>query len=570
MLPKGGFQSLKVWDEDPYAKADWVKVQSKQFAMAWRVTTIKGAKNPWTSQLVANSGQAIKKGDVVLADFWLRCIKSKLESGDGTVSFVFHEAHEPWLKALWFEASTGPKWQRFQIPFTANGSFAVGEAKIAFWVGYDDQTVEIGNLKLSNYGPERDMNRLPKTHRFYRGHEKNALWRKEALARIENIRTADLAVQVFNAEGQAVKDAIVEIAMVKSAFHFGSAVQGFRFRPEAIDADDIKYRAVVKEFFDMITPENSLKWRAVDLEWGEWWAPRHGKAAIAWARKHGKDAHGHVLIWPSWQHVPKAIKKLENKPKALRAALFKRIADATKEHRGTLTHWDVLNEPFAHHDFMDIFGNDILVEFFIAAHQGDPDAKLFINDFNILSGGERDTEHRRHYEKMIQLLLDGGAPVQAVGLQSHMGRNLTAPVKLLNLLDRYGRFGLPLLSTEYDYGMIDDELAGDYTRDFLIALYSHASVEGVILWGFWDKAHWKNNGPLMYKDFSLKPAGKMWKEWVLKRWRTKGSGLTSAKGMKKFKGHLGQYSVTAVKGKKKGQVSARLKKGGSQVHVILK
>ena len=71
-------------------------------------------------------------------------------------------------------------------------------------------------------------------------------------------------------------------------------------------------------------------------------------------------------------------------------------------------------------------------------------------------GGGGTTGHRDHYEKMIQLLVDQGAPLDGIGMQGHFGSSLTSPDDLMEILDRYAKFEKEIAVTEYDI-VIEDE-----------------------------------------------------------------------------------------------------------------
>ena len=217
---------------------------------------------------------------------------------------------------------------------------------------------------------------------------------------------------------------------------------------------------MLTELFNVATLENSLKWVPLEGQWGPSYTLDAAKGGIAWLREHGLDVRGHVLIWPGWRNLPRSLRPHENDPAYLRAAVDKHIRDVASAVKGTVIHWDVMNEPFDNHDLIDILGDDAMVDWFKAARAVDPAPKLFINDYAILSGGGGDTPHRAHYEKTIQYLVDHKAPLDGIGMQGHFGDALTAPEDLLAILDRFARFGKPIWITEYDVVIKDEELAG--------------------------------------------------------------------------------------------------------------
>ena len=135
-------------------------------------------------------------------------------------------------------------------------------------------------------------------------------------------------------------------------------------------------------------------------------------------------------------------------------------------------------------------------------------------------------------------------------------QNLTPPAELLETLDHYAVFGLPLQITEFDvrFGKqgefmgpspAEETLQADYTRDFLIAAFSHPRVVGVVMWGFWEGRHWYPSAALYRKDWSIKPNGKVWKDLVLRQWWTREKGITGDDGMFRTRGFLGEYELTA-------------------------
>ncbi len=238
--------------------------------------------------------------------------------------------------------------------------------------------------------------------------------------------------------------------------------------------------------------------------------------------------------------------------------------------KGSVIHWDVVNEPFDNHDLIDILGEGALVGWFKLARATDPTPKLFINDYAILSGGGGDSAHRAHYEKTIKFLLDSGAPLDAIGMEGHFGTSLTGPEEMLGILDRFAKLGKPIWITEYDNEVKDEEVAGKFTRDFYTTMFSHPAVDGVVMWGFWDGAHWKNSAPLYRRDWTLKPGGEAFRELVLKAWRTDASGKTDTYGRFGTRGFYGDYEVYVSFGGKQKTAKAQLLKGGpSEIRIAL-
>ena len=374
----------------------------------------------------------------------------------------------------------------------------------------------------------------------------DADWRKAALERIERLRRADLTVQVTDARGQPIPDAAVAVKMTRHAFAFGSCVNAGALFPDAETPDTPRYRETIRTLFNRVVIENSLKWPA----WEDPVRRARVVKSVKWLNDNGIEVRGHCLVWPSWRHVPKDLQALKGDPAKLQQRVLGHIREEATAMRGQLVDWDVINEPFDNHDLMDALGREAMVEWFKAARAADPKVNLFINDFAILAAGGRNTAHQNHYYETIRFLLDKGAPLDGIGMQSHFGGDLTPPPRLLQVLDRFAALGKPIEATEFDVNLTDEARQAEYLRDFMTALFSHPSVCGIILWGFWEGRHWKPNAALFRRDWSLKPNGQAWRDLVFKDWWTDAKGTTDGNGELKLRGFLGDYSITASAGGK--------------------
>jgi endo-1,4-beta-xylanase len=230
----------------------------------------------------------------------------------------------------------------------------------------------------------------------------------------------------------------------------------------------------------------------------------------------------------------------------------------------------VVNEPFAEHDLLDILGKDAMVDWFTWAHEADPSAKLFLNEYGIFSGGGMDKTHQDDFFNNLSFLKAKGAPIGGLGIQSHLGQSYTAPERMLAILDRFASLGLSIKITEMDLLQPDKDLAYDYMRDYLIALFSHSAVDGMLMWGFWDGAHWNKDAPLFTQDWELKPVGKAYQELVRGTWWTDGEGVTDEKGSYRFRGIQGDYQVKVSGKGGKWEKALSLPLEGQNVSVTLK
>ena len=207
-----------------------------------------------------------------------------------------------------------------------------------------------------------------------------------------------------------------------------------------------------------------------------------------------------------------------------------------------------------------------MVDWFKLAHHADPDCRLFINDFGILDGGKFN-EHRANFYDNIKFLTAKGAPIGGIGIQSHFGTELPAPADMLKILDQFAAFGLPIEATEVSISLQDRQLQADYLRDYLIAMFSHPSVQDVMLWGFWQRRHWRPEGGIFAEDWSHAPAAQAWIDLTQKQWSTDVTVTTDDRGAAGIRGFYGAYEITVTSGGKSKTVTAQLTPGGSRLAI---
>ena len=539
-----------------------VAAEGQPFAKALRLETKKRPARSYDIQVRAANTMPVKKGDILLATFWARAVRP----AKARTELVFELGRQPYTKSAQHPVVAGGKWRRIDVPFVSRQSFASGEASLIFRLGYPPQTLEIGGVTLTNYDKKVRLRDLPGAPDVYETSQPDDAWRKAALARIERIRKADLAVTVTDAAGKPVAGADVAIKMTRHAFGFGSAVNAGTFKPDTDTPDTLKYRETIQKLFNRVVVENSFKWPG----WENADRRRRVLWTLAWLRERGIEVRGHCLVWPSWKHMPRDVQGLKGDKAAFQRRILDHIREEVAATKGRIVEWDVINEPFSNHDAMDVLGREAMVAWFRAARETDPAARLFINDYAILARSGRDQRHQDHYYETIEFLLDQGAPLDGVGMQSHFGGDLTPPPRLLAVLDRFAAFGKTIAVTEFDINVADEALQAAYTRDFLTALFSHPAVNGILMWGFWQGRHWRPQAALFRRDWSIKPNGRAWQDLVFKDWWTDAAAKTDAQGRISVRGFLGDYEVTAEAGGKAVTARASLSKNGTIVAVTLK
>ncbi|HEX2730613.1 MAG TPA: endo-1,4-beta-xylanase [Polyangiaceae bacterium] len=564
VLDGKGLRAFAVSGDPTKLDARWMPVSGQSFPESIRTKSLGGTKNPWDVQLRAANATPIAKGDVLLAHVRMRTEFVPVESGEGMTELVFELGRDPWTKSVTLGIQASSEWKEFTVPFVAEEDYGAGEGQFVFRMGYPDQTIELADISLENYGQQLTLADMPKTKLTYPGREPDAPWRAEAQARIEKNRKADLQV-VVKQGGQPVPSAQVSVQQTSQAFNFGTCAPAELL----LSGREPKVNQLTAELFNTVTLENDLKWAPLAGDWGGGFTIERAQKASDWLREHNLRLRGHVLMWPGWGNLPAGIKRHAKEPDWLKTEIAKHITDVAGQMRGRVIDWDVLNEPFTNHDLIDILGKDAMVEWFRLARQAEPNAHLYINDFAILSGGGGTTGHRDHYEATIQYLVDHHAELDGIAFQGHFGTALTSPDDLLKLLDRYGKFGKHMAVTEYDLLVDDEQLAADYTRDFYTLLFSYPQVESIVMWGFWDKIHWKKNAPLYHTDWSPKPALAVYKQLVQHDWQTHEQGTTDAQGAYATRGFLGDYDVKVTAGGKTQSVHVSLKAGSAPVVINL-
>lgn len=286
-------------------------------------------------------------------------------------------------------------------------------------------------------------------------------------------------------------------------------------------------------------------------------------------RRNNIAVRGHNLVWPSWGYLPKEAPSLKSNPPALARLVDDHIREEMTALKGLCEEWDVMNEPYDNHDLMDVMGDQAMVDWFKLVHSIDPRPRLFLNDNGIMESNGEDVGHMVGYEKTIRFLLDHGAPLGGIGMEGHYGQILTPPVRLLGFLDRFGKFGLPIQTTEFDIDTNDEQLQADYLRDYMTVTFSHPAVSGFVLWGFWAGDHWIPHAALFRRDWSIKPNGRVYEDLVFHKWWTNVQGQTDARGQYATRGFLGDYQISATANGKTVTVKTKLPKTGRTLRLIL-
>jgi endo-1,4-beta-xylanase len=228
---------------------------------------------------------------------------------------------------------------------------------------------------------------------------------------------------------------------------------------------DAAYTSIVANQFSTVSPENVMKWDSIEPTQGQLnFAP--GDALISFAEQHNQLVRGHTLLWhnqiPSWLTTGVSNGTISNDQ--LRDILKQHIFAEVGHFRGKIWQWDVANEVFANawdpHPLADgINGDDfwvshlgegIVADVFRWAHQADPNALLFYNDFNI-SGQDGTNAKSDAVYAWAKKMQAQGVPINGIGEQGHLDTQYGfSGTQFQADLARYASLGLKVAVTEAD------------------------------------------------------------------------------------------------------------------------
>ena len=498
---------------------------------------------PYGAQFTAPITDAIAKNEPVLA-----IIKARIIGGapHGEVLAKLQQRSAPYTS---FGATIGlgihPDWLELPVTFLPDESIPADSAAIVLLCAHKQQTIEVESIRILKYPAGTDTTTFPKAkpiQRTYPGREPDAPWRKAALDRIEKHRKADLTLTLKDAQGEPLADTEVTLSLRRHQFGFGSAVVAKRFSGDS--DDDRRYRDLVDRLFSIIVFENDLK----DGNWSpDFNAQRKTtrnaelEKAFAWLAERHIPVRGHYLMQVA---TPYNLQKITD-PAVIRDRTLASVTERLAFVNDRVIEWDVINHPIAWG------GADMLNkrpglehldrEVFKLARQK-TQLPFFVNEDQVFRPGPQCDDTYTY----IQALNEAGLTVAGLGNQAHFHESyLPSPEHLLAITDRYAAIVPRQSITEYDIVTNEDEqLAADYTRDVLIATFSHPAYSSFLFWGFWEGSHWKPEAASWNKDWTIRPRGAVIEEWITQRWHTQLTAKTNAQGQLTFRGFPGWYEVT--------------------------
>ena len=293
---------------------------------------------------------------------------------------------------------------------------------------------------------------------------------------------------------------------------------------------------LLKKEFNSITAENAMKPAPIHpAENSYYWTD--ADKIVDFAMANGMKVRGHTLCWhqqtPSWMFLDATGNKVT------KDVLLQRLKDHIKtvvtRYKGKVYAWDVVNEAidddnsktYRESSWYTICGEEYIASAFIWAHEADPDALLFYNDYNTESASKREKIYN-----MIKKLLDAGVPVHGIGLQGHWSIYWPAETDILSSIARFSSLGIKIQITELDVSVYssnadfsvrtpgDDLFTSDmeqkqisfYKSIFMDFRINRNLINGITFWNISDRHSWLDNYPVANRknypllfDQNLKP-----------------------------------------------------------------
>lgn len=282
--------------------------------------------------------------------------------------------------------------------------------------------------------------------------------------------------------------------------------------------------------FNSISPENVLKWEAVHPD-PDRFDFTGANRYVAFGQKNHMFIIGHNLVWhsqtPAWVFQDDKGNPISRD--ALIARMKKHIFTVVGRYKGKIGGWDVVNEALNEDGSLrdspwrKIIGDDYLVLAFQFAHEADPDAQLYYNDYSLENAPKREGAIR-----LIKNLQAHGVKIYGVGLQGHYKMDWPAPKDVDQTITEFARLGVKVMVTEMDIDLLpaatqsqgadismraaaraelnpyakglpadmQQKLAQRYADLFTVFVAHRNDVTRVTFWGVTDANSWLNNWPV--------------------------------------------------------------------------
>lgn len=344
--------------------------------------------------------------------------------------------------------------------------------------------------------------------------------------RVKHITSA-LLIAAFVAACGNQKATVVEEPSLKDAvgdkFLMGVALNVNQ--SSGVDTSSIK---LVKQHFNSIVAENCMKCEVIHPE-EDRYDFTLADQFVSFGEKNGMAVIGHCLIWHSqlapWFCVDEKGNNVT--PEVLKQRMKDHITTIVTRYKGRIKGWDVVNEAiledgsYRKSKFYEILGEEFIPLAFQYAHEADPDAELYYNDYAMNMPGKREG-----VVKLVSSLKEKGIRIDAVGMQGHMGMDYPDINEFEQSIVAFAGTGVKVMVTEWDMSAlptveqsanISDTVAyqkmlnpypetlpdsvskawNNRMKQFFGLFEKHADViSRVTAWGVSDSDSWKNDFPV--------------------------------------------------------------------------
>jgi endo-1,4-beta-xylanase len=273
---------------------------------------------------------------------------------------------------------------------------------------------------------------------------------------------------------------------------------------------------LILKHFNSLTAENEMKFVEMRPSETTFYYDKADQI-VNFAQENDMLVRGHTLIWHS--QATTWLFKGEGDEPPTREVMLDRMNNHIRTlldyYKGKVYAWDVVNEAISDEaneylrptQWLDTIGEDYIQKAFEIAHEADPDALLFYNDYSVVDPVKRDKIY-----KMLKDLLDKGTPIHGIGMQAHWNINWPSAETLEETIELFASLGLEVHITELDVSLYDgddheiryteppadllEKQAIKYGEVFEIFRKHKDTISSVTLWGVTDESSWLNNFPV--------------------------------------------------------------------------
>ena len=350
---------------------------------------------------------------------------------------------------------------------------------------------------------------------------------------------------------KAKPGATVIIEQVSHEFWFGCAIPNSLADGSMQETDKKQFEEKFLQNFNSAVTENAVKWATMERQKGQ---PNYSviDGILAWTEANQIPLRGHNLFWGIEKFIQPWVKELSDEE--LELTIKNRAENVAARYKGRFVEYDLNNEMVHGNYYEDRLGADITKRMAEWSQNGDPEIKLWLNDYDILTG-----KKLPEYMAQIRLLLGQGVPIAGIGVQGHLHAETFDREQLKNALDSIAQFNLPIRVTEFNMPgqrskyyddrnlkLTDEEEVQKANElvDYYKICFAHPAVEGILMWGFWEGANWIPVSSLYKRDWSPTPSAEAYRKLIFNEWWTKEEGKVNRKGELSVPAFFGKYKVT--------------------------